>query len=349
MSGMKPRIAWIGLDVPVEILSAVGAPFRLDADAASPPQGAAVFAEGGGHPWMRAVTGKLLAETRCLERLVIGATPVTGVWLYNFLLTLARGKDAPPLPPLDLVNLSHEDRPSAETFNRASLGRLASALGATMDAVRAAIAERNAVRAMQRRIEALRHGPGRRLTGTQARRLLDAGDQTPAQAYLASAAEAVTSAGSTTAPQDAVPVIYSGPGSPSLDLYAALEDRGVCVVGDDADYGTRAIGPDVAAEGDLISALAHRYASRTPAPAGWSTRARIDWLTELAVARGARAVIFDLPPWAHPAAWDFPAERRALQARGVACVLAPDGPPGVQAEAAVAALHSRGLMSAAHV
>ena len=100
MSSGKPLIGWIGLDAPVEVLAAIGAPVRLDADPASPSPEAVPFGEGGGNPAMRATANKVLEAAGVLQRVVIGSMPVTGVWLYNFFLTLENGRGAPHLPPL---------------------------------------------------------------------------------------------------------------------------------------------------------------------------------------------------------------------------------------------------------
>ena len=344
----KPKIGWIGLDAPVEILSAIGQAVRVDATVQDDPGVAAAFAEGGGHPWMRAVAGRLVAGADDLKYVVIGSTPVTGVWLYNFMLTLKRGAEAPPLPAAELVNLSHGQRASAERFNRASLARLAERLGAGETAIRVAIAERNAVRAAQRRVERLRYGPDRRLCGVVARQLLDAADQTPVEDFLERVEHAIAGAGDGPVRDDLRAVIYSGPGSPSLALYAALEAQGVCVVGEDADYGSRSIGPDVAVADDPIAALAHRYAHRTPAPAGWTTHARVAWITEFVRERGVNAVLFDLPAWEHPSAWDFPAVRSALESLRVACIELPWAPPSAQAESVAQALDLAAASRGAH-
>lgn len=334
MTSAKPVIGWIGLDAPVEVLTVVGKPVRVEADPALPSSVMEPFGEGGGHPGMRATAGRIVAEAGSFQRIVIGSMPVTGVWLYNFFLTLQRGKGAPALPPMELVNLSHEDRPSAARLNCESIGALARRLGAEPGALRAAVAERNKVRGLQRRIDALRYGDSARLTGSAARRLLDVADQVDGASYAALAEEALRKSPSAS-PTALVPVIYSGPGSPSLDLYLALESHGLSVVGDDADFGSRAIGPDVEESLDPVEAIARRYANRDPAPAGWTTRRRVEWLTDFVRTRGARAVIFDLPAWSHPPAWDLPAERRALEAMGVPCISAPQAPPA-QAAAAVA-------------
>jgi hypothetical protein len=332
MNSPRPLVGWIGLDAPVEVLAAIGSPFRVDTDPAGLAAKAAPFGEGGGHPWMRAVTARILALAPTLDRVVIGATPVNGVWLYNFFLTLERGPGAPALPPIELVNLAHDCRPSAAAMNLRSLVSLVDRLGAGPDALRDAITERNTVRGLQRRIEALRYGPAARLTGSAARRLLDAADRIEGSAYIVKAQAAWAEPLSRPA-LDINPVIYSGPGSPSLDLYLALEHHGLSVVGDDADFGTRAIGPDVDVALPPAEGLARRYADRFPAPAGWTTAQRVEWLTGLARERGAEAVVFDIPAWSHPAAWDFPAERRALEALGIACIVAP---PTAPAEAALA-------------
>jgi hypothetical protein len=329
MSSLK-TIGWIGLDVPVEIIEAAGyRARRLDADPAK-AGAAAAYGEGGGHPWMRAMAGEILAEGASFDRVIIGAMPVTGVWLYNFLLSLSGAPGAPVLPPAVLFNLSHEQRPSAARLNRQSVDGLVQALGVGAAALADAIALRNAVRRMQRRVDGLRHGPRPRLTGSEARSLIDSADVMPAQAFLAGASQAPTGSG---VADPGIPVIYSGPGSRDLSLYHALEARGITVVGDDADFGSRAIGPDVAEGEDSAQALALRYRDRFPAPAGWSTRARTAWLLDLCRARGALAVVFDLPDWAHPPAWDFPAQRQALEDLGVRWVLAPQAPAEQAADA----------------
>lgn len=348
MTSGQQTFGWIGLDAPVEVLAAVGAPVRLDADPSSPSPRASVFAEGGGHPAMRATVDRILAQADTLQRIVIGSTPVTGVWLYNFFTTLERGRGAPALPPLDLVNVSHGDRPSACSLNRRSIARLAAELGAGPDALRTAIRERNAVRALQRRIDALRHGDDASLLGSTARALLDAADTTTAADYLSSTAASIQKARSA-GPIGLTPVIYSGPGSPSLELYVALEAQGVTVVGDDADFGSRAIGPDVDETAPPIEGLAARYGGRSPAPAGWSTLRRVEWLCGMAIARKAQAVVFDLPPWSHPPAWDFPAERRALEAIGVASIVLPQSEPAEAAAAVAAVLRSFPTGRRAHV
>ncbi len=328
-------VGWVGLDAPLELIEAAGRrPERIVAHPGCASGAADPYGEGGGHPWMRAMAAELIEAKPTLERVVLCSTPVNELWLCNFILSLNLRREGGVFPPADLLNLSHEARPSAQRLNLIALRTLAEALAVTgEDAIRQAIAGRNRVRAAQRTIDARRHGDGGRISGLQARRLIDAADSLRSADYLAWLA-----AESPGEPSRGLPVIYSGPATPSLDLYAALEASGLRIVGDDADAGSRAIGPDVAETGDPIAAIAARYAARDPAPAGWPTADRVAWLTDLAHSRGAPAVLFDLPPWSHPAAWDYPAERDALEGQGVVCIELPAVDPQEAASAAAGVL-----------
>ena len=325
-------VGWVGLDAPLELIEAAGLrPQRIVADAGFEAHAADPYGEGGGHPWMRAMVARLIEAAPKLQRIVLCSTPANELWLYNFILSLTLRGETGAFPAIELLNVSHEPRSSAQRLNLRSLRVLAEALAVADHAVRTAIAGRNSVRAALRTIDCSRHGEGGRISGLQARRLMDRADDMRSTEYLAWLAAQAPGE-----PAGGVPVIYSGPVVPSLELYEALEARGLRIVGDDADAGSRSIGPDAAETGDPFEAIAARYAARSPAPAGWSTSERVAYLCDLAASRGARAVLFDLPPWAHPAAWDYPAERQALEAQGVACIELPATEP--RAAAAAAAL-----------
>jgi hypothetical protein len=339
---LSPAIGWIGLDAPLELIEAAGRrPQRITANLRAPATGAAPYGEGGGNPWMRALISAMAEQAPALERVVLTSTPVTEVWLHNFLLSLRRRGEAGAFAETTLLNLSHEPRTSAHRLNVEGLRDLAVALGVDPagPALVSAMGGRNRVRAVLRRIDTLRHGPKPRLTGAAARRLMDPADSLASDDYVART-EPLLQAAESAAAEAGMPVIYSGPGAPDLALYDALEARGLRVVGDDCEFGTRAIGPDTAETSDPLEALAERYRLRSPAPAGWTTRERTDWLVALAQDRGAKAVLFDLPPWGHPAAWDWPQEARALEAIGVACIPVPHDDPGPAAAAVLMALES---------
>jgi benzoyl-CoA reductase/2-hydroxyglutaryl-CoA dehydratase subunit BcrC/BadD/HgdB len=121
-------------------------------------------------------------------------------------------------------------------------------------------------------------------------------------------------------PVSGVRTIYSGTPTPSPDLYEQIEARGALIVADDQDCGSRAIGAPIA-DGDSIAALAEHYFHRAPSPARWDTQARVTYLTDLARRERAERVVFHFASWDHPPAWDYPAQRRALETMGVQCEL----------------------------
>lgn len=336
----SPAIGWIGLDAPLELIEASGRrPQRLTAQVGLDDALASAYGEGGGHPWMRAMVARLAAAAPDLERVVLCSTPANELWLYNFLLSLTgRGEDA-DFPAADLLNLSHEPRASAERLNIQGLHGLAERLGASLEtpALMAAIGSRNRVRAALRRIDAMRFAADGGISGVEARRLMDPADDMKSEDYLAWIEAQLARP---LASGSGLPVIFSGPAVPALDLYGQLEAHGLRIVGDDADIGSRAIGPDVAENQKPFHALADRYRRRSPAPAGWPTAERVAWLLNMATTRRARAVLFDLPPWSHPAAWDYPTERRALEAQGIACIELTAGEPAAIADAASRAAYS---------
>jgi len=341
-------VGWLGLDAPLELIEAAGfRPQRILADLDDAPGGAAIYGEGGGHPWMRATADSLMSQARNLEAVILCSTPVNELWLYNFLLSLQLRDEGAAFPRAELLNLSHEPRPSALRLNLHSLRALADRLapGVAEAALEAAIAGRNRVRARLREIDGLRRNRAGAISGAQARRWMDAADSMTSQTWLDWIAPELAAA---PLAAGGLPVVLSSAIPPAIELYEALEARGFRIVADDADIGSRAIGPDADGASDPFESLVKRYAARFPAPAGWSTEARVAWLLDLVQTSGVQAVLFDQPAWSHPAAWDYPTERRALEAAGVACVELPSGTPLVRAIGAREALASLFNAETAH-
>ena len=346
----REQVLWSGLDVPLEVIEAAGyRPARLSGlfDVPATPQMAAL-SEGVGHPLMRAVMAQLEASTARCAFTLFGATPVKGVWLYNLLISL--GAEAPPCHPL-LVDLIHSPQDSALTHNRQAMAALVQGLDqdlavAPNGRLSVAIKARNRVRALLRQIETHRYAPQPTLDGQSALKLICAAENLPAQTaipLLENALHALQSA-----PVIAqTPDIYSGTGGQSPALYPALASVSFNIVGDDQPFGSRAIGPDVDETTEPLAALATRYRLRDPEPAGWSRAERTDYLAAMAVARGVRAVIFDIAPFDHPAAWDQPVQAEALAKVGVAAVIAPQGAQLNTSERAAEC--ARRLIEAAHV
>lgn len=312
----------IGLDVPVELIAAAGltaVPVRAEVRSA----GAEAFAEGLGSPALRSLVAALIdGPYASLRRLIVSTTPGAYASLYAFLREARRAGEAAADLDIRLFDFNRGPSPSMVEQRRRALADLKATIEAwTGQAigdgdVAAAITSANGVRARQRTFQAARESDGARVSGPEALMALEAGVALNPAAYAATLGEAAaelaarpTLTGRRT--------VYSGAETHTPGLYRDLEAAGLVIVADDQDAGTRAIGPDVADRGDPLAALAQRYLCRDPAPARFTIAERTDYLMALVRRAGAEHVVFGLSPFEHPAAWDHPSQRAALQAAGV--------------------------------
>lgn len=322
-AGGRGMVGYIGEDVPLEILDAAGlTPVRILADPGAPSPSADAYAEGRGHPLIHANLAELmdLADAGVTQA-IIGATPVSNIALHNFLLSLER-LSTPSRVASYLFDLLHADADSTVRYDEEGLRRLAAHLapGLTPDVLQTAIRDRNAVRNRLRALEGHRHGPTPRLSGVEALTMHAEAASLPARDALRQLDRILAEVGERPI-LSGKPVVMSGGAASALRTYRVLEAVGLRVVGDDHEAGSRSIGPQAAEDGDPFVALGQRYRHRAPSPAGWSTRDATAYLLRLIEQTGAQAVVFDIPAYDHPAAWDYPVKRDALQAVGVPSVL----------------------------
>jgi benzoyl-CoA reductase/2-hydroxyglutaryl-CoA dehydratase subunit BcrC/BadD/HgdB len=314
-------VAYLGLDTPVELIAAAG--FQPIQIVATPTEhGADEFGEGAGHPLLRGIVSELTrGEWGDVRRLVISTTPSVYVGLYAFLYEAKRAGAGFEKLDVHLFDLSRAGVDAASPLRVCALKELKAKLEEWSDAaisdeaIRAAIRQHDQVRESQRRVQALR-GEGK-LSGVEALQVFGAREALSAAAYVRLLAELCAEVASRKS--GGARTIYSGTATASVDIYEKIEASGALIVADDQDYGSRAIGDPIGHAADPLAALAAHYFKRAPSPARWDTRARVAYLTELARRDRAERVVFHFAPWDHPPAWDYPAQRRALEAMGVSC------------------------------
>jgi benzoyl-CoA reductase/2-hydroxyglutaryl-CoA dehydratase subunit BcrC/BadD/HgdB len=315
-------VYYLGLDVPVELIRAAG--FIPIALAASEDAGAAApYAEGAGHPYLRAIVSALAIAGRGVRRLIVSSTPSFYCGLAAFLREAQRAGAGFEALDLYLFDLNRGESRRAAPLRRNALERLQRRLEAWADGAIAeaslweAIALQNEIRLLQRQVQALRVRAPARLSGAQALAILSAGEDLEGAPYRAHL-EALLAEAPNYPIQAGARVLYSGTLCDG-GVYEEIEAGGRLIVADDQDRGARAIGPLVADLPDPLEALAQRYFARDPAPARWDTHVRTHYLLDLARESDAEAVLFNIAPWDHPPAWDFPAQKRALEAAGIGC------------------------------
>lgn len=308
MKAPAEAVGVIGLDVPVELITAAGLmPVPVVCEVGS--TGAEAFAEGAGSPLLRSLVEALTeGPYRSLRRLAISSTPSSYASLYALLRELRRGGEALIDTDTHLFDLNRGMAPSMAGLRRQAMAQFQTVLEgwsgqpisgtALADAIEAANARRRVLQAFQ----TARVAGEPRISGADALAVF-AGASTP------DLSSRPTLSGRRT--------VYSGSETVTPDLYRQIESGGLVIVADDQDAGSRAIGPEVATGGDPLTALAERYFHRDPSPARFTVAERTAYLLALATRARAEHVVFRFAAYDHPPAWDYPSQRAALTAAGI--------------------------------
>jgi bzd-type benzoyl-CoA reductase N subunit len=113
-------------------------------------------------------------------------------------------------------------------------------------------------------------------------------------------------------------LILVGPYLDDPSLLKLIYGLGGQVVADDVCTGSRYFETPVSEDGDPVQALAQRYLERRPCPCkAGSLPRRSEALIGLAKAHQAEGVVFVLPKFCDPHAWDYPPLAQALDNAGV--------------------------------
>jgi benzoyl-CoA reductase/2-hydroxyglutaryl-CoA dehydratase subunit BcrC/BadD/HgdB len=316
----RPVIAYVGHDVPVELVTAAGAvPVRLAGQPGTDVTVGETYLGPGVDRWARSVLTRLLAgEYGPLDRLLVARDCEASLRLFYAIRELRRVDPSSTLPETYLVDLLHLPHWTTTRYNRVRVAELVTVLarwtGArlTPDAIAAAITLHDERRRLLRAVSALRRSDPPRLTGVQA--LAAYGAVLPVEEHiqLLRELEGATVDGRTR-------VFLTGSAHDTADVYRGVEEAGHVVVGEDHDWGDlqaiRSVGEPT------LDALVERYQYNGPTAARASIVDRAAHTARAAVECGADIVVSyvragdDAPPW------DFPAQAEALRAVGVPAVL----------------------------
>lgn len=307
-------VGYVGADVPVELIRAVGAlPLRLAADPLADPARGAAYLAGAIDPPVVHLLSDLLHGHAPVDLLLISHDCEASLHLFYAIREMRRLGIEPLLPPTHLVDMLHLPHSSTIRYNLVRLRELASRLerwaGAPIDgpALGEAVAVQNDLRAAARRLAALR-GPGRTvLTGADALALHGAGTAMPAAEYVP-LVTTVVDAADALPPVERPRLFLTGSPHDGDHVYRALEADGYTVVGETHDWGAGMYGPDVADAS--FEALAESYTRTRPTHAG-SPRDQADGAARGARDAGADALVCYARTHDDAPLWDFPAQAAA--------------------------------------
>jgi benzoyl-CoA reductase/2-hydroxyglutaryl-CoA dehydratase subunit BcrC/BadD/HgdB len=328
-------VGYAGSDTPVELIEAAGMlPVRVCGD----PLGATDLAERylgpTGDAPLRSLLNRLLdGSYDYLDYLVIARDSEGLVLLFQTLRELQRVEPRGDLPPFCFLDLLHLPYRTSQLYNRDELRRLRQTLAEWSgtpvgDAeVRAAIARRNAQRALFRALRRHRESDPPRVSGVEALQAIGAGLVMPIvehrrllHSLLAELDEAPG--------RDGVRVFMTGSEHEYPDVYAAIEAHGGVVVGEDHDWGDRAFADVVDEQVDPIDALADAYQFGAPASTKYGIAERATYTTDQARAARADVVLAFIRAGDDAPAWDVVHQRRALAEYGIPMEVLVDQPYG---------------------
>ncbi|GAB3577535.1 hypothetical protein GCM10027445_43270 [Amycolatopsis endophytica] len=332
---MEPVIGYVGADVPVELITAAGArPLRLSGRPGADRTLGDRYLGRGLDPAVRSLLSRLLAgEFGHLDGLVVSRDCEASGRLFYALRELRRVDPAVALPPVHLVDVLHLPHRTTTRYVLAKIRQLRATLESwtgsliSDEGLAAAIEAHDRLRRLLTEMAALRRRGG--LSGTKALSTVAETTALPATR----AAELLESLlDEEHPPVPGMRVFLTGSGHDSPEVYAALEEAGMLIVGEDHDWGDLLWHRKVGAPTEL--ALAERYQHNGPSAPRASIRARAAHTAAAARECRAGALISyvrehdDAPPW------DYPAQREATGLPSVLLERQPYG--GLTSEARTA-------------
>src|SRR5690349_18429543 len=258
--------------IPWELVRAAGfSPLMLRADGRATPAADEYMEANVFQGRIRQIFDSVISgECDFLRAILLPRTSEQEYKLFLYLREIARENPRYGMPRVYLYDLLHTRSPESREYGLERTQELKKQLeeitgqpiGA--DALREAVAESNAARAAVRRLLQLRRD-GPRLSGSEALRLIG-------PFWFMSRAEftmLVLEAAKDFECRETLPgvrLLVKGAPLERVGLHAALETCGAVVIAEDDWWGTRSVGADIDASGDILQAIFEHYYLEAPSP-----------------------------------------------------------------------------------
>lgn len=314
-------VGCVGADVPVELVTAVGAlPMRLAGDPGADPEAAVRYLGPGFDGPALHVLADLLAGEPPVDLLLVSHDCEASLQLFYAIRELRRLGLEPQLPETHLVDLLHLPHDTTTRYNLTRLNELAALLerwsGSRIagDVLARGVAVHDEIRAAWRELRVLRTGERPRLRGTDALHVIGAGTVLPPESYLPLVRALLDDAGSLPA-HDGTRVFLTGSSHDTDGVYRSLEENGLLVVGEDHDWGDALAEPDVGEP--TLERIAERYQQRTATAATGGLAQRRDGTVRALERSRADVLVSYVREGDEAPLWDFAVQSRAVEVPAV--------------------------------
>ncbi|MDY2625891.1 MAG: 2-hydroxyacyl-CoA dehydratase family protein [Coriobacteriales bacterium] len=316
----------MGADVPDEVLIAAGyLPIHVYADPDKPLTLTNVYLEFPFDPAIRATFEKLVDGTYydLFDQLVISHTSDAELRIWLYLREIRRVERDRKVPPVHFVDWLMHRRMMYQETNEQVIERFRQTVESwtgrlitdeeLIEAGRICNEDRDALRAMGE----LRHCAEPRINGSEALVIIGS-------ALFMERAEHAKLVRQVVEDAQSWPVLtgkrvfVTGSNQESTDLYDIIEGAGAVIVGEDHDWGDRYYDRDMNLSLDPIKGIVDRYMLRQISSKKSSIDSRVRELDEAVAATDAKGVIFYLNVYDDSGSWDYPSQKKSLDANGIA-------------------------------
>ncbi len=327
-------VGCMGSDVPEELLMAAGLlPIRVCGNPDADPAAADRYIERAFDPLIRSQFAEIVVHGayRHLDHLVVSKSCDQHVRVFYYLRALRQMEPNAPVPDLYFIDLLHTRYRTSALYNRDRVRDFRKVIEGwcggpiPAEALAGAMATANENRRLLRELAGLRAPEAPRVSGVEALQVIGASMFLPREEH-SRLLRAFLAEAKGRPPLGGVRLFMTGSAQDHTRFYEQVESYGGVVVAEDHDWGNRHGEGEVDERGDPIDAIVDRYHLRTPSASRASISARVRALVGGVRASGAQGVIAFIYQKDDAPAWDYPEERRVLEAQGIPMLIVDDQP-----------------------
>ena len=317
-------VGCLGADVPEEYLLAGGLlPIRICPDPESDLRWADQYLEACFDPMVRSQFDRIVRPgEKPWDVIAVSNSTDVLVRVYLYLRELRRSAPEAGTPDTAFIDWLFTPSRKFRLYNEAralDFRRKAEEWAGrpiTDGDIREAVHILNGQRSAMGRISALRQADRPRVSGTEALIIAGAGfymDRARHRELVNDIADAAAAWPALKGPR----LYVSGTEQYDTAIYACLENAGAVIVGEDQDCGQRYYERLTDPESPPEEAVVARYTRRVPSPKKAAVDRRVEALCcEALEAKADGAAVF-MDWFEEAASWDFPEEKKALEAEGI--------------------------------
>ena len=329
----KRVIGCLGNDVPEEIFTAAGyIPVSVFGKSGIETPIADRYLELAFEPGAKSQFERIADGTyQYLDRLVISNSSDVLVRLFYYMRQISRVEPEVHLPPIYFFDFKFSRFRSSTLYNRDRLRDLIDAVEPwsgpriSMQSLQEAIALHNENRGLLREMNRYRISDTIRVSGVQAMKMIGAAMLVSKEKHNRLMKTFLS--GIEAAPKmNGVRIFLSGSAHENTGFYELAESCDAIIVGEAHDLGSRCfMGPEMDIS-DPLASVCDFYHLRLPGSKKALPSERAKAMISQVDETGARAVIFYIREFDDAASWDYPIQRKALEAKGIPSLLLREQP-----------------------